>query len=112
MGNKCKCMRFSPMALGISLGLITGLCMLGFAWSAWTWGHGTTLIDQWASIYPGFAATLQGGFVGLGWGFLEGFIIGVIWAWLYNICLCCCRCCCCCCRPSNSTSCHTPPPNV
>lgn len=96
MGGKCKCMRLGVLAFGVSLGIITGLSMMLFGWSAWLWSFGTTLVGQWATVYPGFAASLKGGFVGLAWGFLEGFILGIVWAWVYNICLCCCRCCCCC----------------
>jgi hypothetical protein len=96
MGGKCKCMRLSALAFGVSLGVITGLSMMFFAWSGWLWGYGASMVDQWASVYPGFGATFKGGFLGLAWGFLEGFILGVVWAWVYNLCLCCCRCCTCC----------------
>lgn len=96
MGSKCKCMRLSATAFGVSLGIITGIFMMFFAWSAWWWDFGTSIVDQWASVYPGFSASIAGGFIGLGWGFLEGFVLGVLWAWVYNICLCCCRCCYCC----------------
>ena len=96
MGGKCKCMRLSACAFGISLGIITGISMMFFAWSSWMWGYGTSMIDQWGSVFPGVAASLKGGFVGLAWGFLEGYILGIVWAWIYNMCLCCCRNCPCC----------------
>ncbi|MDA8561510.1 hypothetical protein N9L02_00165 [Gammaproteobacteria bacterium] len=96
MSEKCKSMKLSAAALGVSLGLVTGLFMMFFAWAGWMYGYGTTIIEQWGAIYPGFEATLVGGFLGLAWGFLEGFIIGIFWAWFYNMCLCCCRCCSCC----------------
>jgi hypothetical protein len=106
MGNKCKCGRLSVLAFGISLGLVSGIVMMLFAFGSWMYGFGTSIIDQWASIYPGFEASLKGGFIGLAWGFLEGFIIGIIWALIYNLCLCCCHCCCC---KSSADSCKINP---
>jgi len=106
MGKKYKCMRLSAVALGISLGLVSGLFMMLFAMAAWRWGYGTSMMTQYTSMLPGFDATLTGSFIGLAWGFLEGFIVGVIWAWIYNLCLCCCRCCCKSC--SDTTDCSKP----
>lgn len=100
MSNKCKSMRLSPLAFGVSLGVITGVLMMILAWSDWMWGYGTGIVSQWATVYPGLAGSLKGGFLGLAWGFLEGFVLGVLWAWVYNMCVCCCRCCACC-NPSD-----------
>jgi hypothetical protein len=111
MGGK-SCMRLSAVAFGVSLGILSGVFMMLFAWSAWTWGYGTAMMEQWGSIYPGYTASLVGGFVGLAWGFLEGFFCGLIWGWLYNLCLCCCHCCCCCKKSKTecvTTTTHTPP---
>ena len=94
MGGKC-CTRLSAVAFGVSLGLVTGIIMMVFAWIAMHGQYGTAMITQWSSLYPGYEATVAGGFIGLAWGFLEGFIIGLVWGWLYNLCLCCCRCACC-----------------
>lgn len=90
-------MRLSPLALGISLGIISGLCMLIFALSTWQWSYGTEMMALYTSIFPGFEASLKGSLIGLAWGFLEGFVIGIIWAWIYNLCIChrCCSGCCC-----------------
>ena len=96
MGGKCECRRLSPIAFGVSLGIITGLSMMLFALSSWLWGYGAPMIEQWGSVFPGVGASLKGSFIGLAWGFLEGYILGLLWAWVYNICLCCCRSCPCC----------------
>lgn len=97
MGKKCKCMHFSVLALGIALGILSGLCMFIFALSAWQFNYGGEALKLYTDMLPGFDASLKGAFVGLGWGFVEGFIMGVILAAIYNLCLCCYRCCCCCC---------------
>lgn len=93
--NKCKCRSLSPLAFGVSLGIVNGIFMMLFAWAGWLYAYGTNVIDLWATVYPGLGASLKGGLVGLAWGFLEGFVLGLLWAWIYNLCMCCCRSCCC-----------------
>lgn len=99
MGNdKCGCMCLRPLSLGLALGVLSGLSMMVFALLAWGWGYGAGFMLQYASIYPGYVASIAGSFMGLAWGFLEGFVFGVLLAWFYNLCLCCCSCKCCCCK--------------
>lgn len=95
MGGK-TCTRLSAVAFGISLGILSALIMAILAWVSMHGAYGADVIKQWGSVYPGYEASIKGGFIGLAWGFLEGFIFGLIWAWLYNLCLCCCGCCPCC----------------
>lgn len=91
MGN---CTRLCSVALGISFGLVVGLSMMLLAWAGFHWNYATSIIDMYATVFPGYEATVKGGFVGLGWGFLEGFIFGVLLAWFYNFCFKCCKACC------------------
>lgn len=96
MMSNHKPAKLSSVALGVASGVICALSMMLFAWSVMMGGTASTLVDQWSAVYPGFAATLKGGFIGGAWGFVEGFILGVIFGWIYNICLCCCassKCC-------------------
>jgi hypothetical protein len=92
----------SPIALGFSIGVVSGICMMAFAWAAWIWGVGGPLVPLYAAIYPGFEASLNGGFYGLGWGLLVGFVFGLLLAIVYNICLCCRSCSCCCCKQARN----------
>jgi hypothetical protein len=95
MGGKCGCSRLSPIPLGFAVGLTCGLFMMALAWIAWIWGFGAMLVQQEAAIFPGFEASLNGGFYGLGWGILQGFIFGLVLGIIYNILMCCRSCCCC-----------------
>lgn len=90
MNGRYKCY-LSAVSLGVAFGVVSALWMMFFAWSAMWWGHGVPMIAQWAELIPGFAPTIQGGFIGGAWGFLEGFICGLIAGWIYNLCLCCCK---------------------
>jgi hypothetical protein len=65
--------------------------MLLFSWYAYWYGHGVVLIAQWGEIYSGYAPTINGGLIGGAWGFLDGFVTGMLIAIVYNLCLCCCR---------------------
>ena len=77
--------------------MANGLAMMLFAWIGWLGGYGVDMIHMVASIYHGYAPTLMGGFMGGAWGFLDGYIFGLVIALFYNLCLCCP-----CCRKSGS----------
>lgn len=97
-GNgKCKCActsRLSIFGLAIAIGVVSAVSMALFAWSAFWTGHGMVVVAQWAEFFPGYGASNTGGWIGAGWGFLEGFVSGIIIAVVYNFCLCCCKSCC------------------
>lgn len=96
-GGKCKCActsRLSIIGLSIAFGVVTAISMAAFAWTAFWTGHGMVVIAQWAEFFPGLAATIKGGWIGAGWGFIQGFVGGLLFAIVYNLCLCCCKSCC------------------
>lgn len=86
----CKT-KLSALSLGIAFGVVTALYMMFFAWVSWYWGYGVAIINQFSSIYIGYASSFMGGIVGAFWGFVDGFIFGILSGWIYNLCLC-CRC--------------------
>ncbi len=92
MEKSCKCGGLCAGSFGISLGLVSGIIMMLLAWVSHWWGMGSSLVDQWSTIYKGYESSIQGGFIGLGWGFLEGLIVGWVWASIYNCICCCCKC--------------------
>ena len=116
-GKKGGCI--CPMSFGLAWGIVFGLCMLGFAWSAWLWGYGSAAVAQHAAFFYGYEASFKGGIIGGLWGLLEGFLLGFFIALFYDIISCClksmccrkaegaCACCgaekcsCKCCSPSN-----------
>ncbi len=103
MGKRAK---LSAIALGIAFGVLSGGWMLLVGLSAVYGYFGTDMVNQWASFYPGVAATVKGVSIAAAWGFLQGFVCGLIVGWVYNLCLCCCsRCPCPCCGPSCDKGC-------
>ncbi len=78
-------MKLSKRALGLSLGLVWGLTVLLATWWLLIRGSQGTTISKLGGFYPGYSFTWLGGIVGLFWGFIDGFICGVVIAWLYNL---------------------------
>jgi hypothetical protein len=71
--------------LGFALGLSWGLAvMLGTWWLMYMGSPGTT-ISKLSAFYFGYTFSFVGGIVGLFWGFIDGFICGVVIAWFYNM---------------------------
>jgi hypothetical protein len=71
----------------IALGLVCGLVVLvtGVINIVWP-GYGQAFLDILASIYPGYEATgsLGGVIFATLYGFADGALIGLAYAWLYN----------------------------
>jgi len=80
-----KCGGFHVCAFGLALGIVWGLGVLLLGLAAWQFAWGVAFLDLLASVYVGYAATLTGSLIGFGWGFLDAFIGGVVFAFLYNL---------------------------
>ncbi len=77
-------MRLNPMRLGLAGGIVWGVSLLILTLlSVWT-GYSTEFLNLINSIYPGYQISVVGGMIGLGYGFLDGFVGLYIFAWLYN----------------------------
>lgn len=76
-----------PLAV-ISFGLAVGLTwalavfLLGIAAGLFDWG--VTVVAVLSSLYIGYEPSFVGSVAGTVWAFADGFIGGVIVAWLYN----------------------------
>lgn len=74
-----------PKILGLTGGILWGLCMFLMTNLAVGTGYGKELLNVFASIYPGYTITILGSLVGLVYGFIDAFIALYIFAWLYNL---------------------------
>jgi ABC-type dipeptide/oligopeptide/nickel transport system permease component len=78
-------MKLKPLALGVAIGILWGgAIFLTTLFSHYT-GYGRLFLEALPqSIYPGYKITFAGSFIGLGYGFFDGFICGAIVGWIYN----------------------------
>jgi len=96
-----KCTKLHVLSVGIALGVMWGLGILALGLISWLTGWGDKMVELMASMYIGYDDTLGGSFIGAIWGFVDAFIGGVVFAWLYNLCLAgCCKYC-----PSSKEAC-------
>jgi len=80
-------MRLCTKSMGLAIGLIWGGAMLVIGLANLMWPeYGVGFLHLVASIYPGYT---PGGFgsviVGTLYALVDGFIGGLIFAWLYNM---------------------------
>ncbi len=68
------------LALGVTWGL--SLAFLAVMAAAFKWGAAAALIL--ANLYIGYGPNFIGAMSGAVWGFTNGFVFGVLIAWLYN----------------------------
>ena len=83
-------MKLSPLALGITVGLICGgaIFLVGVVALAAP-GYGDALLSGLASIYPGYdnVGTFGDLLIGTLYFTFDGFCGGLVLAWLYNLVL-------------------------
>jgi hypothetical protein len=77
-------MKLNVKALGLAGGIVWGFSIFLLTWWFLLLGHPGNLLGKLGSVYLGYSVTWYGAFVGLIWGFVDGFIGGAILAWLYN----------------------------
>jgi len=78
-------MKLKPSALGIALGLVWGGSLFITTWLSYYTGYGRLFLEVLAqSIYPWYTISPLGSFLGLFYGFLDGFISAGLIALIYN----------------------------
>jgi len=77
-------MKLNVRALALAGGIVWGLAIFLITYWFLVFGHGGTTLFKLSNVYLGYSVTWYGAFVGLVWGFVNGFIGGALLAWLYN----------------------------
>ena len=78
-------MKFRPLSLGIALGILWGAALFFMTWLCYVTGwYGRLFLEFVGSVYPGYTISPLGSLVGLGYGFADMFVAGVVIGWLYN----------------------------
>ena len=78
-------MKLSVKGLGLSLGILWGVCLFLSTLIAVQTGYMAEALSELMGVYPWYQVTWTGAFIGLVEGFIDGFIGGALIAWLYNI---------------------------
>jgi len=77
-------MKFNIKAFSLTSGIVWGLSVfLSTFWILIMGASGKTL-GKLSKFYIGYSVSWGGAFVGLVWGFVDGLIVGAIFALLYN----------------------------
>jgi hypothetical protein len=77
-------MRIGKRALGLSVGLVWGSAVLLITWWLLIIESPGRTISKLSLVYYGYSFSWGGALIGFLWGLLDGFIAGVLIAWLYN----------------------------
>ena len=75
----------SIRTLGLTLATFWGASMFFLTWWIILTGNTegpTTLFER---IYIGYSFTPMGSIIGAVWGFVDGGVVGIVFAWLYNL---------------------------
>jgi len=79
-------MTLDTKAFGLACGIIWGIGLFAMTWWIILIEGGasgeTTLIGR---VYWGYKISAMGSVIGAGWAFLDGWIGGAVFAWLYNL---------------------------
>lgn len=77
-------MKLNVRAFALTCGLVWGVGLFLLTWWIIAFDGATgepTLIGR---LYRGYSISPAGSFIGLIWAFVDGLVIGAIFAWLYN----------------------------
>lgn len=113
-GN-CTRSRLSVCGLAVAFALVSALGTLVLGVLAHLFGWGADMVVLISTMYIGYAATAKGILFGVLWALLDGFVWGLLVAWIYNMVAKCCPCkgcktagACTCCQPKTVTPPTTP----
>lgn len=88
--NQPNLIRLKVCALGLAFGITWSLGVFLLGILAWLCGIGGEMQHMLGTLYLGYDATLLGSLIGAAWALVDGFVCGVIVAWLYNLFAHCC----------------------
>lgn len=85
-----KC-RISPLAFGLSLGVVWGCSVLLMGLMAHFFEYGKAFVTAIGVVYVGYEPSLIGSAIGALFGFVDALVGGALIAWLYNCFAGCCK---------------------
>ncbi|MFZ0564986.1 MAG: bacteriophage holin [Chlamydiales bacterium] len=77
--------KLNPLKLGLAAGIFWGVALFIMTWISIFTGYAMFWLSVWMDVYPGYNFSVGGSFIGLIWGFVDGFVCLFIFGWLYNL---------------------------
>ena len=77
-------MKINVKAFALACALFLGFGLFIITWWVIAFEGSTGAVTAIGSVYRGYSISPTGSFIGLVWGLVDGFIGGLILAWLYN----------------------------
>lgn len=74
----------NALAAALSMGLLWAVSLFVWTLVSFKTGFGGNALELMEDVYPWYTVSMQGAFIGLVWGFLDGFIGTYVFVWLYN----------------------------
>jgi hypothetical protein len=78
-------MKLNIKAFGVTCGLIWGFGVFALTWWIMAFDGATGEATIIGRLYRGYSITPVGSVIGLVWALADGFVGGLIFAWLYNL---------------------------
>lgn len=76
--------KLDPLSLGTAFGITWSLLISALGVIATYSGQGIEAVEFISTIYIGFDATLTGTAIGATWALIDGLVVGLIFAFVYN----------------------------
>ena len=77
-------MKLNVKALALTSALLWGIGLFTLTWWIIAFEGVTNEVTIIGKLYRGYSISPLGSFIGFIWAFLDGLIIGAIFAWVYN----------------------------
>jgi len=77
-------MKLDVKAFAVTCGLVWGLGLFCLTWWIILWEGNNVPSVFLSALYRGYTISPVGSVIGLIWAFLDGWVGGLIFAWLYN----------------------------
>jgi hypothetical protein len=78
-------MKLNVKAFAITCGLMWGFGVFALTWWIMAFEGATGEVTIIGKLYRGYSITPLGSLIGLIWALADGFVGGLIFAWLYNL---------------------------
>jgi hypothetical protein len=78
-------MKLNVKAFALTCSLIWGFGLFALAWWIMAFEGPTGEVTIIGQIYRGFSISPLGSLIGLGWALADGFVVGLVFAWLYHV---------------------------